>query len=235
MAWGAVGHRIVATVAEHQLTPRARAEVDRLLALEPGATLASVSTWADEHRTRQTARWHFVDFPREAHCQYDAARDCRGGRCVVAAIERERKVLMSSAPDDERLRALKYLVHFVADVHQPLHAGYADDRGGNRVQLQAYGKGTNLHSLWDTGLIEHWPGGPVSLLNQLKVSPRPAQDAELPQQWAEESCRVVATHGFYPTEHTLGPDYQLQWASVLKARLELAAWRLSSMLNESLQ
>jgi hypothetical protein len=188
-----VGHRIVATVAEHQLTPRARAEVDRLLALEPGATLASVSTWADEHRTRQTVRWHFVNFPREARCRYDAARDCRGGRCVVAAIERERKALLSSAPDDERLEALKYLVHFVADVHQPLHAGYADDRGGNRVQLQAYGKGAKLHALWDTGLIEHWPGGPVSLLNQLEASPRPAQEAGLPQQWAEESCRVVAT------------------------------------------
>ena len=83
-------------------------EVDPLLALEPGATLASISTWADDTRTPSTAAWHYVNLPRDSGCRYDAARDCPDGQCVVAAIERQHKVLMSTAPDVDRLKALKY-------------------------------------------------------------------------------------------------------------------------------
>ena len=161
-AWGQAGHRLAANLAFEQLTPQARASVERLLTLEPGATLASISTWADETRSPSTAAWHYVNIPRDAGCHYEEARDCPGGQCVVAAIERQRRVLVSGASDVEKLRALKYLAHLVPDVHQPLHAGYADDRGGNKFQLQAFGRGTNLHAVWDTGLIENWPGGRAS-------------------------------------------------------------------------
>ena len=106
-AFGSEGHRIVATIAERQLSDRARSEVTRLLAIEPGATLASVSTWADETRAPATAAWHYVNLPRDADCHYEAARDCPDGLCVVATIERQRRVLTSSAPDAERLKALK--------------------------------------------------------------------------------------------------------------------------------
>ena len=122
---------MIAAEAQQLLTPAARAEVDRLLALEPGATLASISTWADETRSPGTASWHYVNFPRDAGCAYEAPRDCPGDACVVGAIARQEAVLTSTAADAEKLVALKYLVHFVGDVHQPLHAGYADDKGGN--------------------------------------------------------------------------------------------------------
>jgi len=122
---------LIAAEAQQLLTPAARAEVDRLLALEPGATLASISTWADETRSPGTASWHYVNFPRDAGCAYEAPRDCPGDACVVGAIARQEAVLTSTAADAEKLVALKYLVHFVGDVHQPLHAGYADDKGGN--------------------------------------------------------------------------------------------------------
>lgn len=117
MAWGTEGHQVIASLAQAQLTTKARAEVNRLLALEPGETLASISTWADEHRNRATGPWHYVNFPRDS-CTYDAHRDCPDGKCVVGAISKQIIILASKAPDESRLKALKYIVHLVGDVHQ---------------------------------------------------------------------------------------------------------------------
>ncbi len=133
-AWGSEGHQVIALIAQSQLTPKARAEVDRLLAVEPGETLVSVSTWADERRNPATAPWHYINFPR-SDCLYNEQRDCPDGRCVIVAIKRQLEVLVSGATDDRKLTALKYLVHFMGDVHQPLHAGFQDDRGGNQYQF----------------------------------------------------------------------------------------------------
>ena len=177
MAWGAQGHQVVATIALARLSAPARAEVDRLLSLEPGATLASIATWADENRDPPTASWHYVNFPRNS-CRYDAKRDCPDGQCVVEAINRQAEVLASRAPDRERLLALKYVVHFVADVHQPLHAGHADDRGGNTYQLRAFGDGTNLHALWDFGLIR-----------SLNEAPKPCPGGFFAYRWLR-ICRI---------------------------------------------
>ncbi len=158
--WGSQGHQVVANLAQAQLSAKAKREVDRLLALEPVDTLSSISTWADEHRSPATAAWHYVNFPKNS-CSYFAERDCPDGKCVVAAIGRQRDTLASTATDEVRLRALKYLVHLVADVHQPLHAGYGEDRGGNSYQLQAFMRGTNLHAFWDSGLIRALDQGSV--------------------------------------------------------------------------
>lgn len=157
-------------------------------------------------------------------------RDCPDGHCVVGAIERQARVLASSATDAEKLKALKYVVHFVADVHQPLHAGYADDKGGNTYQVQAFGRGTNLHALWDSRLIENWPGGAQALLAELKAMPNKVADAA-PARWAEESCRVVAAEGFYPTGHKIDADYARSAAPALKERLSSASRRLAALLN----
>jgi len=232
-AWGTEGHRLIAVLAEGQLTSEARAQVNRLLAQEPGATLASVSTWADEARSPSTASWHYLNLPRDAGCKYEAQRDCPDGQCVVGAIERQARVLASSATDADRLKALKYIVHLVADVHQPLHAGYADDKGGNSYQIQAFGRGTNLHSLWDTRLLENWPGGAPALLAELKATPSKATGAA-PAQWAEESCRRVAADGFYPSGHKVDSEYAKSAAPILMERLSAAARRLAKLLNGAL-
>ena len=232
-AWGAEGHRIIARLAEVHLTPAAKSEVDRLLSIEPGTDLASISTWADETGAPSTAALHYVNLPRDADCHYDAARGCPDGKCVVGAIVRQQKVLMSSAPDAQRLKALKYLAHFVADVHQPLHAAYADDRGGNLYQVQAFGRGTNLHAVWDVALIEQWPGGSLALTSALEVV-APTFAPSGPTQWAEESCRIVAADGFYPAGHKIGAAYARDMAPILKERLAAAGRRLAKLLNESL-
>jgi hypothetical protein len=228
-AWGTKGHQVIASIAQSQLTAEAKAEVDRLLAQAPGATLASISTWAAETRNRTTASWHYVNFPRDS-CAYDAQRDCPDGQCIVEAINRQVAVLASNAPDEKRLNALKYVVHFVADVHQPLHAGYADDRGGNTYQIQAFGRGTNLHALWDSGLIENTDT--VAMTTKLLGAP---VTGDLDAAYAaEESCRIVGMPGFYPGRK-IGADYVARFKPVMEQQLAVAGARLAAILDKLLR
>jgi hypothetical protein len=233
LAWGAQGHQLIANLAQAQLSAPARREVDRLLALEPGETLASISTWADEHCNPTTAGWHYVNFPRES-CTYDRDRDCPDGQCVVGAIERQVAVLRSNAPDARRLAALKYLVHLVADVHQPLHAGYRDDKGGNTYQVQAFGRGSNIHALWDSGLIKNLDEDVDALTARLQrmTAPRGARELN-PGLAAEESCRIVAEPGFYPA-NKLPVAYVDRYLPTLEQRLKMAGTRLAGFLNQAL-
>jgi hypothetical protein len=160
--------------------------------------------------------------------------NCPGGNCIVAAIERQLKVLGGSGPNEDRLKALRYVTHFIADLHQPLHAGYGDDRGGNLFQVQAYGRGTNLHAVWDTALVEHWPGG-LPALKSAAESRTAAPGKTVPAAWAEASCRIVASEGFYPAGHRLDPDYPRRWAAVLEMQLAHAASRLASAINGAIE
>lgn len=234
LAWGVQGHQVVAALAQANLSPAARAEANRLLSLEPGATLPSVSTWADEQRSPETARWHFVNFPR-GQCTYTPERDCPDGQCVVAAIEQQSRVLLSNAADAERLLALKYVVHLVADVHQPLHAGHGDDRGGNTYQLQVIMEGSNLHAVWDVWLIRLLDEDVSSLAERLAKHPPDEADVRASDaaSMAEESCRIVALPGFYPGR-LVDVAYMERFRPVLESRLKLAGARLASLLNRVL-
>ena len=230
LAWGTQGHQVIALLAEQQLSSQARLEVTRLLALEPGETLASISTWADEHRSPQTAAWHYVNFPRES-CNYESSRDCPDGKCVVEAINRQTQILQSATTDEKRLTALKYLVHLVGEVHQPLHAGYQDDKGGNTYQLQAFMKGSNLHAVWDTGLIKYSQEDTDSMSKRLVN--KSAYFAELPwtaAEAAEESCNIVGLRGFYPGR-LVDVDYVRQFTPVMEQRMAAGGGRLAALLN----
>jgi hypothetical protein len=232
LSWGTEGHQVIAKLAEAQLTPQARTEVTRLLGLEPGATMTSISTWADEHRNPATAAWHYLNFPR-GDCSYDAARDCPDGKCVVGAIERQVKVLASTAPDESRLLALKYIIHFVGDVHQPLHAGYGDDRGGNTYQLQAFMRGSNLHAVWDTGLVKALNEDADALAGRLATTKVTGSSFDVVKV-AEESCRIVSTPGFY-AERLVDVTYIERFTPVMAQRLTLAGARLANLLNQLLR
>ena len=241
-AWGGQGHQVVANLAQAQLSVKAKLAVERLMALEPGQTLASISTWADEHRSPATAAWHYVNFPKNS-CSYSAERDCPDGQCVVAAIDRQRDILASTATDEVRLRALKYLVHLVADVHQPLHAGYGEDRGGNSYQLQAFMRGTNLHAFWDSGLIRALDQDTEVMTARLASrTASPARRQELERaggtfnatQAAEESCRIVGQPGFYPGR-LVDQAYIQRFTPIMEQRLQLAGARLAGLINLALQ
>jgi hypothetical protein len=160
-AWGYTGHRVIAEIAEQFLEPETARQVRDLLAIENVTTLAEVSTWADQIRLQrpETAPWHYVNIPvhpaPDEPSSYDATRDCPNDACVVAKIEQLERVLADrQVLGRQRLEALKYLVHFIGDVHQPLHASNDHDRGGNEVPVVFMERQTNLHALWDTGIIE---------------------------------------------------------------------------------
>jgi hypothetical protein len=232
-AWGAQGHEAIASLAWQGLKPAARQEVARLLALEPGQTLESVSNWADVHRNPATGVWHYVNFPR-GNCAYEPSRDCPEGKCVVAAIGRQLAVLASKAPDTDRLKALKYLVHLVGDVHQPLHAGYADDRGGNRFQVRAFARGSNLHAVWDSGLLRQMDLDKAALVAVLQSLPVvPERRNVSPVEMAQESCRLVQSADFYPAEG-VRDAYQQHFGPLVLQRLALAGARLAGLLNTAL-
>jgi hypothetical protein len=228
LSWGAEGHQVITKLAESKLTPKARAEVNRLLAIEPDATLASISTWADEHRNPATAPLHYVNFPR-GDCTYVPERDCPDGKCVVGAIKKQVEILGSNATDDKMLLALKYVIHFVGDVHQPLHPGNGDDRGGNTYQLQAFMRGSNLHAVWDTGLIRHLNQDADTLASRLSKVGVPGATFDAVNA-AEESCRIVAKPSFYPGR-LVDVAYIEEFTPVMEQRLTVAGAGLASLLN----
>jgi len=235
-AWGAAEHRLIAEAASVMLSTSARAQVETLLSLEPGSTLPSISTWADEVRDPRTARWHYVAHTDRASCELQREKDCPDGRCVVDALMQQASVLRSrTASPQERLVALKWVVHLVADVHQPLHAGFSDDKGGNTFQVQALGHGTNLHALWDSGLAKRWPGGMSALQIAVAGLARRPTKTGTPEQWAIESCEVVQSSGFYPATHVVTEAYFLRWQPTVASRMAAAARRLVDLLELTLQ
>lgn len=248
-AWGRLGHRLVGTLAEHDLRPAARAEVARLLAGEPHPTLAGVSAWADDVRAndpvlgRRSAPWHYVNLG-ERGCTYEAARDCPGGDCVIEAIGQQAAVLRDrEQPLAARRQALKFLVHFVGDVHQPLHTAFAHDKGGNTRQIRiptATGdRGGNLHGWWDSGMLEARSRDEAHHLQRLAAMPLAVA---LPREplppdaaaWAVEACAIALSPGFYPPGARLPRDYAARWMPVADAQMRRAGTRLAQILNAAL-
>lgn len=166
---------------------------------------------------------------------YQRERDCPDGQCAVEAVEKQTEVLASKASDDKRLLALKYLVHFVGDVHQPLHAGYGDDRGGNSYQIQAFGNGSNLHAFWDSGLIKSLQEDTDTLSQRLQSKTRKGTMSPWSAvQAAQESCKIVASDGFYPGRF-VGQDYAQAFTPVMESQLVTAGARLAELLNRVLR
>ena len=248
-AWGELGHRLIGELAERRLSPQARAQVQTLLAAEVEPHLAAVSTWPDAMRELPAYRWtaplHYVQI-RDASCRYDAARDCRNGECVVSAIERyARKLGDPSLNREERGEALKFLVHFVGDVHQPLHSGHRPDKGGNDFQIslrwrRAQPIATNLHSIWDYFLLASLHEDEADYVSRLEaiMPPRATTPIDLssePARWAENSCLLTEGEAFYPRRPgKLPTDYFDRMRPLAESRLQLAASRLAQLIEAAL-
>jgi hypothetical protein len=243
LAWGRDAHRIVAELAERQLRPAALAEARRLLAGEAEPTLAGVSAWADEVRKAddggKSAHWHYINF-HGGDCSYAPARDCPDGDCVVAAINRNFQALADrSRSDAQRREALKYLVHFVGDVHQPLHATPRADKGGGDFQINYRGEGSNLHVVWDRLIVDRRELSPADYADDLARRPPlpadPTRHSDRPAvDWALESCRVVQDGDLYPPTHVIGDDYLDAHRAQAEQRLRQAGNRLADMINFAL-
>jgi hypothetical protein len=258
-AWGPDGHVVVARIAEAHLTPKARRALGPLLA---GRDLADVASWADDWRDLhpETKPWHYVDIPLDA-AAYDRARDCPQGACVVEALAAQVAVLRDErAPLLERQRALRFIVHFVGDLHQPLHAatdthvpGPGGDHGGNAVKAQLTSSDPefpyhslptgSLHGVWDVDLvaIEHREQEAfVAALAHPREGVARLQAGTF-ADWANEShalAREVAYAGLPAPDaggvRQLGGDYAASCRPVVERQLQRAGLRLARVLNEAL-
>ena len=262
LAWSGMGHRMVGELAQRHLSPAAKAEVAKLLGGEPNPTLGGVATWADDLRTtdperfKATSRWHYIN-AQGGGCAFDVTRDCPDGNCVVEAIKQQRAILADhNQPLAARRDALKFIVHFVGDVHQPMHAGNRTDSGGNKFQIslrtpiqpEPYARkdyvdgvmGTNLHSIWDYYLFASTGRSLADYSNRLDALPWPPYPPTskydvMPLAWAGESCRLIGARGIYPEKHTMDDAYLDAMRPLAEQRVRQAAWRLAQLLNETLR
>lgn len=249
-AFGPLGHRIAGLLAQPELCAAAR---DEVAALGGGESLAELGLWADTIRGvpewERSAPWHYmnVDERDTAHGNaVAAAAAIRSFRSppegdVVSAISRFRAELSNrSLPDSERAIALRFLVHFVVDVHQPLHVGRGADRGGNTVDIRYGSTVVNLHRFWDTDVLELRHFGAERYARSLRSRVRAADPAGAydPATWAAESLALrPAVYAFVRAEpssaspQVLDAVYLATAQAVVDERLVRAAERLAATLN----
>jgi hypothetical protein len=234
-------------VAERHLDHQARKEIRALIGEE---SLVSISDWADQIRgdRPETAPWHFVDIPFK-ESRYDPKRDCAKGDCVIAVIERLRRTLSDRGrPAEERAEALKFLVHFVADLHQPLHTTDRGDRGGNDVRVTFFGekihpfseKPWNLHAVWDGGLIDQTGLSEAAYVERLQAWLKKRSISDLQKgtviDWALEAHRVAVDVAYrLPKNRRLSKNYFERSLPVVDELLAKAGVRLARLLNEALK
>jgi hypothetical protein len=245
MAWGSEGHRVIAEIAEQYLEPTAARQARDLLAIENATTLSSVSTWADQIRPqrRATGPWHYVDIPITATA-YDVIRDCADGTCIIAKIDQFAKVLANRETEPaRRLEALKFIVHFVGDLHQPLHVADNHDRGGNEIIVTFQGRKTNLHAVWDTALLAGVVQGnerayALQLTHSINNADLDAWRSGSIVSWANDTHDVAVrtVYGLLPhLPGVLPASYAEEALPIARQQLEKAGVRLSALLNALLK
>jgi len=273
-AWGDDGHKTVALIAQHYLTPAAKKIINAMLAADTDNLtkhdFASEATWADKYRDSnnrkdhytQTQQWHFVDMEIE---NADMASACFGRlplpagtvasngpqqACVLDKAKQFSDELAAPGTDaEERLFALKFLLHFVGDMHQPLHSSDNHDRGGNSVKVSADGikhqSKDELHGYWDTQFVDAIAGkSPTALAKQLLMQIAPEQAtlwaAGSFDEWAMEAFMLSKSDAYGTPPLSKDMPQHLDAAYVAQAekdvaqQLSKAGVRLAAVLNKAL-
>lgn len=253
-AWGGVGHRVAANIAEERLkdSPALKAALDLLQGKHFADVASDPDDWRKATGMAHTANWHFVNTPLNS--RFDRVRDCAFSDCIIARIEAfERTLGDATASTDARREALIFLIHFLGDIHQPLHCeqGYLKngqpDRGGNLVRVTLNGqhlngkddKNDNLHFLWDVVLVEHGDGKDDKayaqrlLTEKIKSIDVGPSSSGTPQRWAAVS-HEIATMVQVDDGTDLGDDYITRNKPRVDQRLLLAGLRLARVIDAAL-
>jgi len=239
ISWGYTGHKTVATIAENHLTPKTQLVIKTLLGDQ---TIADIASWADEVRNKPeykgTASLHFIDLPLGlSYKQFSDSVKVQGEHNVYGALLKYENVLRNpSTTNDQKTEALKFVVHFVGDAHQPMHVSRKEDKGGNTIQVQFNGKGTNLHSLWDSGLINK-QGLTFDQMAKEYDNATPNEikkwQSESPMQWVWESYQLSSKlYAEVEKNNVLDDEYYRQHIPIVQQRIEMAGIRLAGVLNE---
>lgn len=271
-AWSRDGHRIVCRIAYQLLDAPRRAEVDRLTSVyrdpdgQPVSSYFDACAWADDVRAKANSSplwrrfaafetWHYANVPRTTTRL--TTPPCEAP-CVISAITVHGDSLRLAPTDLQKTEALFFLSHWVGDMHQPLHLGFADDRGGNDVRPIEGGfySTSNLHATWDGGIpgklfaSASWQEFADRLASEITASQRAAWQQGTPTEWAQESYDIVTSQPFQycewqeiggartcvsrPGTRTLGEAYQQMFAPVVMQRLQQAGARLAALLRTHL-
>ncbi|HNP18012.1 MAG TPA: S1/P1 nuclease [Fulvivirga sp.] len=232
--WGLTGHRVVGQVAENHLSKKAKSKIQSILGDE---TLAIVSVWMDEERSNpkydHTVDWHWVTIP-DGMTYAETVKNPNGD--VIATINRLIVELKAGGlTKEQEIERIKMLVHFVGDIHQPLHVGKEGDRGGNAVKVKWFWNSTNLHSIWDSKIIDDKQFSYTELAAAID---HPSKDqinkwqSEGVLVWADESIALRDQVYNFPEDKELSYQYLYDnWATV-QLRLLKAGVRLAGILNE---
>jgi hypothetical protein len=237
LAWGQTGHRVTGAIADRYLGPKARAALKDILGTE---SLAEASTWPDFMRAdpsdfwqKQASPWHYVTVP--AGKRWEQTTPPPEGDAILALRRFAATVRDPRAPLAERQKALRFIVHIAGDLSQPLHAGRPGDSGGNEVKLTFFGAPTNLHAIWDSGLIDRLGLSYSEWADWLAANATPdelrAWSSPDPLDWVADSVTVRET--LYPPPGTteLGYAYAFQQDRTLKQQLAKGGLRIAAHLN----
>ncbi len=233
--WGKTGHRVVGEIAQMHLSRKAKKMICSIL---EGKSLASVANFADDIKSdtlyNKYYPWHYVNYPAEM--KYGDVAPSPEGDIVVAIQTCIEKVKNPLTSPTEKTFFLKMLVHFIGDLHQPLHAGWEENRGGNDIQIQWFGKGSNLHRLWDTNLIDHYGMSYTELSDNMPNLSR-KERIELQKgnifDWVEES-HILANQLYASVENgeKLGYQYSYVYWTTVEDQLLKGGVRLAAVLND---
>jgi hypothetical protein len=242
ISWGVIAHRSIAKIAENHLSAKAKIAIESLLGTEE---MPLVSTYADEIRSssnyRYTAPWHYVNLaPNLNYQEFNATLKADTSANVYNAILKLTADLKNpKSTKEEKVFALKMIIHFVGDLHQPFHIGKSEDQGGNRIKLKFMGRETNLHSLWDSGLVEYNGFTFTEMATALdKVSA--AQVAQWQKDeitvWLFESYQIAnQLYSEVKNEDSLDYTYYPRHSEIYKERIQKAGIRLAGYLNKIYQ
>lgn len=234
VSWGFKGHRAVATIAQKHLTSNTAYVVSAYL---KGESMADVATWADENRNNTTAPWHFLNLPlgltHEQFVKYVSESD---NNVYSAILKTEASLKDKSLTSDQKNEALKYLIHLVGDAHQPMHISRKEDKGGNMIQVRFGNKGTNLHSLWDSKLIDHEDMSDANIARTYDVATT-AQikqwQSDSPMEWIWESYQITGElYAQVKPGQTIDEAYYQKYITVIHKRVDQAGIRLAGELNK---
>ena len=242
MSWGVVGHKTIAQIAENHLTLQAKNAVKSLLVNQ---SLADVATWADEARNqaeyKKTTSWHYLNIPLGLNFQEFvlAVKSQKNENVYTALIKCEQELANANTTLGQKATALKFMVHFVGDLHQPMHISRAEDKGGNTIQVRYDNKGINLHSLWDSKLIEHQNISYIQLANNYDI----ATPKEINQwqsddvlKWIFESYQISSQlYLEIEKNYNIDDQYYSSHLSIIQQRLKKGGIRLAGILNSSLK
>ena len=236
MYWSKTGHRVVGEVAEQHLSRKAKRAISDLL---EGESLAAVANFGDEIKADRAyskfSAWHYVNIPFDK--TYDEIEPNKYGDLVQGINTCIDIIKDENSSREDKIFYLKFLVHLVGDLHQPMHVGRFEDKGGNDIQLQWFGKGTNLHRVWDSNMITDNGMSFTELANEYpemsKQQIKFLQSGNL-LDWVEESHQLAKkVYESVEPGQKLGYRYSYDWWDTVADQLRKGGVRLAAILNET--